>query len=320
MKNRERGFKPRRIDVALGLALSIAIMIAGSLVRAQSSAQNWETAAGGKMAFDVASVKQNTATSNFTPPNFTLDDSDSYPGNTTLFSATVRVPAAITFAYKLSQFESQAVETQLAKWATSERFDIQARAANPSTKDQMRLMMQALLADRFKLAAHFETNVKPVYALAFVKAGQTGPQLRPYSQDPPCDAAPPGRGAPPLKMALGQFPPMCYLMMGVRMGGGVFWGGRNVTMQQIAKRMSAAPLTDLGRPVADQTGLSGTYDFLMNYAAPNPKLDAAVAPDANEAGEDFNGALKEQLGLKLDSATAPIEALVIDHIEEPTPN
>lgn len=58
----------------------------------------------------------------------------------------------------------------------------------------------------------------------------------------------------------------------------------------------------------------------MNYAAPNSNLSTAATPDANEAGEDFNGAIKEQLGLKLDSTAAPIETLSIDHIEEPTPN
>ena len=147
-----------------------------------------------------------------------------------------------------------------------------------------------------------------------------GPQLRPYSKDPPCDAAPPGPGAPPLKTTVGQFPPMCYITMGIRMRGAIFWGSRNVTLQQIAKAMASAPTANLGRPVVDRTGLTGAFDFLMNYAVPNPNPSATATPDANDAPGDFIEALRDQLGLRLDSTTAPTETLVIDHIEEPSPN
>lgn len=80
----------------------------------------------------------------------------------------------IGFGYKLTTAESVAANGQLPKWAKEERFDVEARAPSTTTKDQMRLMMQSLLADRFKLAVHWETHEGPVYALVLAKDGKMG--------------------------------------------------------------------------------------------------------------------------------------------------
>jgi bla regulator protein BlaR1 len=289
---------------------------------AQSATTDWEKAAGGKMSFDVASVKQDTS-GQFTAPSFALDAGDTYPGNTTLFSAHFPLATFIEFAYKLSPIQQHEVQSQLPKWATTKRFDIEARAAMPSTKDQMRLMMQTLLAERFRLAIHFETQEKPVFELVLVKPGNTGPQLHRYTDDPPCDAAPPsGPNAPGLKTVIGQFPPMCYALMGFRQGVNgaqlITWGSRNVSMRQIASDMETAPTANIDRPVIDDTGLSGNFDFLMSFNTP-----ASAAPDATQPEDSaptFVEALKDQLGLKLASSTAPVETPLIDHLEEPASN
>src|SRR5580658_5634043 len=86
----------------------------------------------------------------------------------------------------------------LAKIVGNDFFDIEAQAPGNPTKDQMRLMIQSLLAERFKLAVHFETRDAPVFALTLVKPGKTGPKLLPHSEGPPCpDYTPPELGAPP---------------------------------------------------------------------------------------------------------------------------
>ena len=306
------------------LLFSVFCLAIAAKPRPQTQSEDWEQAAGGKMAFDVASVKPDTSDKIGHSPSFALDSGDAYPGNMTLFSAEFPLATFISFAYKLPPFELRTLESQLPKWATSERFDIEARAASPSTKDQMRLMMQSLLADRFQLKAHFETKETPVFALVLVHPGRTGPDLRRYAEDPACSTKPEfGRGASGLILSVGHFPPMCYTLMGLRrpVNGAqlMTWGSRNVSMSQIANDMPIAPTANLDRPVIDRTGLSGSFDFLMNFAGPSP-----VTPDGAEAAEPdaptFLEALKERLGLKLESTTAPVESMVIDHIEEPTAN
>ena len=209
------------------------------------------------------------------------------------------------------------------QWARTQRFDIEARAAIPSTKDQMRLMMQSLLENRFKWKAHFETHEEPIFLLVFAKPGETGPQLRPNSDDPPCSAGPPPSGptAPGLKMDVGEFPPMCNVVMGFRryMNGASLttWGARNISMNQLANDIAVAPTTNMDRPVVDRTALTGKFDFVMNFGEPTP-VEPNVTPV--DSGPTFLEALKDQLGLKLQSATGPVESLIVDHIEEPTPN
>jgi len=96
-------------------------------------------------------------------------------------------------------------------------------------------------------------------------------------------------------------------------------GARDVDMEHIA---SYLPLLESeGRPVVDRTGLTGTFDFSINWAPASP-ASASSATDAplDNSGTTFEEGLREQLGLKLKPSRAPIGTLVIDHVEEPSPN
>jgi hypothetical protein len=117
----------------------------------------WQTAAGGKMSFDVASIRP-TKPGVFTPPNFALSSDDSYSPNGGLLSADFSLATYIEFAYKLwlSPDQRKSMLANLPKWVDRDKYEIHARASGNPTKDQMRLMMQSLLADRFKLAIHYE--------------------------------------------------------------------------------------------------------------------------------------------------------------------
>jgi bla regulator protein BlaR1 len=221
------------------------------------------------------------------------------------------------FAYKYypAPDQRQAMEAHLPAWAhdPAVRFTIDAKAASSNpTKDQFRLMMQSLLADRFKLSAHFETQQGSLLALTLVKPGKLGPKLRPHVDDPPCDA--PGAAAD-------VFPATCG-------GYGVGLtsdrahqraGSRNVTMAYFANTLSATGSASL--PVVDQTGLSGKYDFTIEWSpqASDP-LTTVLGLQPDPDGPTFLDAVREQLGLKLESTKGPTQVLIIDHVERPSEN
>lgn len=151
--------------------------------------KDWQTAAGGKMAFEVASVKPSRIAQN---PNFPMDASSNY-AREGRFSASLPLMVYINFAYKLTPPEQptaeqpRAVLSHIPGWVRGDDFfAIEAVAEGKPSKDQLRLMMQSLLADRFKLAVHFETREIPAFELTLIKAGKTGPKLLPHAAGPPC--------------------------------------------------------------------------------------------------------------------------------------
>ena len=170
-------------------------------------------------------------------------------------------------------------------WLDTDRFNIVANApgAGSPTAQQVRLMLRTFLADRFQLKVHREMREGPVFALVLDKRG---PKLK---RSTSADSS----------FTLG--------------------GGRTVqmTFQKSTTGFLALQLSNsggLGREVVDKTGLTGDYDFKLEWAAGadgNP-------PDSNEPG--LFTALQEQLGLKLEPRKAPLEMLVIDHAEKPSPN
>ena len=276
----------------------------------------WQKDAGGKMAFDAASIKLDT--SDAAPhSNFALDAGSDYAANGGLFSVTKSpLSAFIGFAYKLTPYQTQSLQAQLPKWAATDRFDVQARAQASVTKDQMRLMMQSILADRFKLTIHVETQQAPVYALVLVNPGKTGPQLKVHSDDPPCSNATPAAGKAPAARTAGGVAAACGALIGQIVSGHVHVLARDMTMGQIASYLVVAGRLD--RPVLDQTGLSGNFD--MSVEAPGVSPPPGSGIQADPSAPTFVEALRDELGLKLVPQTGTVEAPVIDHVEEPTPN
>jgi len=298
---------------------SILFMGAHGMHGAQSGPPVGQTTANGKLVFDVASVKQNLTSKSGSDSNVPLFG-ERYPPNGGLFAA-LNQPLSnyLAFAYKLDITRARMLESELPKWALADRFDIQARAPVGTTKDQMRLMMQSLLADRFHLKAHFETRETKIYALELVKPGMTGPKLQPHTENPPCaDASNPFSSSNGSLISTPEgFPTRCDSPVGFANPTGAGYGGRNVTMQMFAQDLVIAPGSPaMDRPVFDQTGLTGQYDFIMKYS---PQWNA-TAPPPGDTGPTFLEALQDQLGLRLESAKAPVNVLVVDHVEEPSPN
>jgi len=184
-------------------------------------------------------------------------------------------------------------------WLDSERFDIEGQPDTPGqpSRDQMKLMFRKLLADRFQLRFHTEKRELPVYAMVVLK---TGAKIAVSNGDP---NAFPGIG-------FGREPGVISLV------------GRNTGLNGVANGLQS---NILDRPVVDQTGLTGRYDFLLRFT-PDPAQVAnfgGLAP-ANtadlEAPPDIFTAFQQQLGLKLQSTRAAVDVVVIEKIERPSPN
>jgi bla regulator protein BlaR1 len=277
------------------------------------------------MAFEVASVKPATV---FRPPNFPLNAGNAHvPGGR--FSATFPVGAYISFAYKLSIDENHRIAgDHLPKWFSADLFGIEARAEGNPTKDQMRLMMQSLLADRFKLAIHFETREGPVFALTLVKPGKTGPKLRPHAEGPPCPDSFVGLEPGAAASVSDVFPPSCGTDQMRGRNGVLLVGSRDTTPQSLADVIYGYGFLagEVDKPVVDSTGLTRKFDFTIEYtrgdnSVPRPPgpPNADAAPSDSQ-GTPFLNAMRDQLGLKLVPSKGRIRVLVIDHIERPSEN
>lgn len=313
----------------LGVVSSTAVVIPVVLgvmnapLRAQT---DWQAAAGGKMSFEVASVKSTTPES-FTPPAFPLDAGNAFTPTGGRFAAAFPLAALIDFAYKITPTPGQrdAMLKGLPGWVATDIFAIDARGPATATKDQFRLMLQSLLAERFKLKVHFESRSASVYALMLVKPGKLGSKLRRHTEGPECPATaelPAGR--PPSNADV--FPPVCemYGMTRSPEGMRVRWGSRNSTMASLAAMLPNVPFSGpdrthgaVDRTVVDETGLTGTYDFLVEYAI---QFGGAFGVEPDPSGPIFLDAMRDQLGLKLESAKGEAQVLVIDHLEQLSQN
>jgi uncharacterized protein (TIGR03435 family) len=313
MKQIRSAFAPKRI-AALCLAFGL---LSTPQFGGQSVTPGWQTAAGGKMSFDIASVKSRPwdprGPGASAQMNFPLDIDDTYAATGGLLSdENLAIVTYIIFAYKLTPDESAHVYDGLPKWAHTEHFDIEARGPANATKDQMRLMMQSLLADRFKLAVHWKDMQVPVFSVVLARAAKTGPQLQPSSQ-PPC-ASTSNQGPPTGSSVASCVNP--FMRTGFLPNGENKMEGRAEPIQQIVANLHFSPGTGIDRPLVDGTGLSGTYDFTLVWL-PDRRPGQEVQ---DVSGPSYVEALKDQLGLKLVATTGPSHYLVLDHIEEPSPN
>jgi uncharacterized protein (TIGR03435 family) len=195
------------------------------------------------------------------------------------------------------------------EWVTSDKFDITATTTAPIEPAQMRLMAQRMLAERFQMTAHWETREMPVYLLTMVKEGRPDPGLT-LKSDADCTK---GRraGPPPMPQpGVPAPPPNCGA---IQFGPGQLIAG-GIPMEWLVSTFTNVPvITGVDRPVLDRTGLKGNYAFNLKFAPPQ---NTNPSPDRPQ----FTTALQEQLGLKLESARAPVDVLVIDSVERPTPN
>jgi uncharacterized protein (TIGR03435 family) len=274
-----------------------------------------QKAAPTRMEFEVASVKQNISDLPQRPySNFPMGFGDIYSSNGGhLIARNWPFFFYLQFAYKMTDGQVEAAMEQVPDWTKTARFDIEAKVEGDPTKDQMRLMMQSLLAERFNLKIHHETRQVPVFVLVLAKPGKRGPKLVPHpASDTSCSNAPSVPEPAAARTVVGGFPVTCGVLENLppSFPGSFAWGYRNATMATIASQMMSFGMLD--RPVIDQTGLTGNYDFRIQFTPESPGFDAP--------GPTFIEALKEQAGLKLVPGKRPIDIIIVDHLERPTEN
>lgn len=170
-------------------------------------------------------------------------------------------------------------------WAGTVHYDLNAKAEGeePITKDQARQMLQALLAERFRLKVHRETREVPIYALV---VGKSGSKMKESTADAPGN----------------NFTRTSGVGLHMEMTHG--------TMEALARQLSASA----GRPVHDRTGLTGYYAYQLDWLPPGRSAE----PDSDTPS--IFTAIQEQLGLKLEPAKGSVEMLIIDSAERPSEN
>jgi len=174
---------------------------------------------------------------------------------------------------------------------TSQPYDIAATYHGDADNQAVRAMLQRLLSDRFGLRAHYERRELPIYALSLERAGAIGPNLKRSGIDCAREAA------------------ACR-------GFANRWMIRSVGMTLATLALRLQPL--VGRPVEDRTALAGTFDLDLKWGEPGPP-ETERAATAEEAAALIT-ALRDQLGLRLESTRGPFDVVVIDAVSRPSPD
>jgi bla regulator protein BlaR1 len=295
----------RKVLLAAAGMVAVACPIACGLMNAPPSrAQSPAPTTTPAPSFDVASIKPDHSGTG-------LFRIKAEPGRFVANNVTLRF--LLQYAYRVKDAQILGAPG----WIDSEHYDIEAKVGDSSsgvqrklTSDeegaQLRLMLRSLLADRFKLTLHHDTKELPLYALVVAKNGSKLHE----SAVTPDDTAPPSSLTPD-----GPPPRNSMRMMG--RGNLSINAGNLDTFAELLSHQ-------LGLLIVNKTGLKGNYDFTLKWTPDEgrgpggPSGDTAPPPDAS--GPSIFTALREQLGLKLESQKGPVDTIVIDHVERPSEN
>jgi uncharacterized protein (TIGR03435 family) len=258
------------------------------------------TAPASRTEFEVVSIKLNT--------------SARVGGNISMPGGAVKVDSLslrylVMFAYNVKDFQISGSPA----WANSDKYDVMAKAAGRPTFEEIRPMLQSLLADRFNLTVHRETKEAPVYDLTAAKGGLKIAPSKDGSCVVPSAENLPKPGAPR--------PNYCG-NIGVR--------PNSIEAYAVPMERFVATLSDvLGRRVIDKTGIKQNIDVHLEFAPDEGTANGLLgrtgdigspAPSTDPPGPSIFTALQEQLGLKLESSKGPVEMLIIDRVERPSEN
>ncbi len=283
--------------------VSVSLMILGLSYAPQGRAQ--------KPAFEVASIKPNHSGTG----NVMLRIEPG--GRLSASNVTLKILLQTAYGVKDSQISGAP------GWFDSDHFDVEAKpedapaAGQPKLgrddrEEQMKLMLQTLLADRFKLTLHHDTKELPLYALVVAK---NGPKFH-------AAAVAPGDSAPPPPGPSGAPPGAPAMRHGIMMNGRGELTMTGATLERFADILSR----QVGRLVVDKTGLKGEYDFTLKWTPDEGQgtmrggPPGVAAPPPEASGPTIFTALQEQLGLKLETQKGPVDTIVIDHVERPSEN
>jgi uncharacterized protein (TIGR03435 family) len=226
-----------------------------------------------KLEFEVASVKPSE-------PGAGGGAIRILPGGQTYLLTNVTLKNLIFVAYDVTADRISGGPN----WTDSDRFDVEGKTDHATTRPERMQLLQALLADRFKLILRRQAKDVPVYALTVDKSGS---RLHENTDKGLSQMSPVARGQTNF---------------------------HNISMQVLTGQFLTGAS---GRPVVDETGLKGSYDFDLKYT---PAQQGGATPPDPATYPDLFTALREQLGLRLESQKGPVDFLTIDHAERPSDN
>ena len=273
-----------RLSQVVGVAMLAQLLIAPALVSQTSPVPSTSVPVHGpnqaaaSLSFDVVAIrrnKQGTGGASITSPR----DGD----NITITNMSPHMLIGMAFDLPLHD-----EIFGLSGWTDQETYDVLAKVPEDELQAfhellpmQRNPMLQKVLESRFHLKYHYETKLLPEYALVIGKGG------------PRVEAAAGGDGPGALRTRHGEIV------------------GEAASMTDLAQVLSQ----QIGRPIADETGLKGGYNFKLDWS-PERDPNSASAPAANSGPSVFT-AIQEQLGLRFSAAKVPVRVLVVDHIDPP---
>ena len=252
-----------RLRAWSGSGLAAALILAAPLVVAQA-------------AFDVASIKESTSLTDGGGLRLMPDGG--------VRAQNLLARSLITIAYQLEGYQL----VNAPGWASETRYTIEAKPAAKAPREQIFVMLQALLVERFRFAFHRESRELDGFALVRVRADRLGPDLRPSDVD--CEKA-------------FATTPKCRQ-------GGITADTMTAAGSPIWSLVQAV-IAKVGAPVSDETGLDGPYDYQLRWSN-------EVAPSDDR--QSIYTAIQEQLGLKLERRRVSTEVVVVDRLERATPD
>jgi uncharacterized protein (TIGR03435 family) len=276
-------------SLLMGMAVLPAAWTGRIAYAQQGGAPNGNASA---LRFDVASVKE----TKITPAPGEAGGIHATAGGTYV-ARYVTLKSMIRELYKIT-------DVQIAggpNWIDTVRFDITAKAEHNGDASNLKIMFQNLLADRFKLQFHPETRTLPVWVATMDKNGSKM-KVNPGPEE----------SGVPIKLsgASAQSTSLTFTAVHTGMEYLCWWLGSMINRFQ-----------QVDRPVVDHTGLEGFYDFTLTFVPdPSRRTGPNGEPLASFEGSNLAEALREQLGLKLESARSPVQVFLIDHVEKPSEN
>ncbi len=293
-------------------------IVAGTILLVFASAAYGQTA--DHQAFEVVSIKPSAP---YDPTVGRITRSHGGPGtdDPDLFTCeNCSLTSLVSMAYDLPQYRVTAPD-----WMPVTTFLLSAKVPVGATKEQFRVMIQNMLAERFKMVVHRDKKEMQLYELVVAKGG---PKLKPSpGEPPPKDADPEGdrkRASEPMKLAADGYPALSEGTSMAIMNGRARLMYPRETIESFAQMVSY----QIGRPVTDATGLAGKFDISLFWdaggsrRAPTPDGNTPLAGTSDpDAGPTIFEAIQSQLGLKLEQKRGPVDIVVVDHAERvPTEN
>jgi uncharacterized protein (TIGR03435 family) len=300
--------------MVLAVPLVVCALTANRLQAQEHADQPPSAGNSSSLTFETASINPTISKGGFHVLDMGLPEGlEIHPGGQ-VTGEDIPLRLLIGIAYRLSPAQIRLI-SGLPPSIDSMRFDLEALPEQNPSQSQIASMMQALLADRFKLSAHHETREVRIYDLVAAKPGKLGPQVRIHTGDSQCSNPdiPAERETPDSVFPIPPCGSIRFLATGAVVGA-----AGTLSMERFAANLGG----QVDRPVVDRTGLNGNFDLTLDYNPDLSQPDLTVVVSANPPypppAPSIFVALQQQLRLKLVPDKGPVDILVIDHVEQPS--